>query len=251
MTTNNNETGARRFIIACLMMFGLLIASTPSQASSITISSLGTIPFNESVAGQYNLAGDLTWDGTTVKLTNVNIEALTANVSGEINYSYIGTIAAPAVVAVKLDGNWTSGSTSNTPVTISGGSIGLTAWATGGWTWNGISTMDYYGVSVASSSGGSFGPSTNGGAMDLLCGAPGPSFWWFGYLCTSYSSTFSAVGGRLSFSLAAAGDGIWLPGSAEVTVSEVPLPGAVWLLTSGLAGLAGLFGFTRRSTRPA
>ena len=270
MTTNNNEIGARRFVIVGLMMFGLLIASTPSHALSVAVgstviaddgsgdtcgSSPGIICFsNLGVPGAYNIiSGTLVKSGSTFTLTNLDIEALAASVSGGISFSDNVLFAAPAVGSVTLDGNWTSGP-SNAPAAISGGSIYFSNWATGDYMWNGGNTIGYQGVEVASASGSTFGPLTNSGSMNFPCYGEtlgsGTGICFFAPL-TVYSPTFSAVGGTLSFSLAAAGDGIWLPGSAEITVSSVPLPGAVWLLTSGLAGLAGLFGFTRRNARPA
>ncbi len=215
----------------------------------------GVIDFNltgiSGTSGTYNASGTVTetvsgtttvTNGSTMTLTNLNIEATSGTVNDTIVFQSTNfpILTLPAPGNVMLDGNWTSGA-GNAPTLVSGGDVRLSGYLFGDWQWavsqgtNSEFLIPFnYTPSILSGAGAIFGPVT--GTPLIIPAANTDPF--FGYNLDQ--ADFTSVIGKLEFNLANSGDGLWLPGSAEVSVGAVPVPAAFWLFGSGVLGLLGL-----------
>ncbi len=259
-----------------LILLAGLVISKPALALSITVGgttifdggagdanpAAGVIDFSlANVSGNtgfYDISGTVqesiagnsfVTSGAALTLTNLDISATTANVADEIVFdsSQFPVFALPANGVANVDGNWTTGS-SNAPATISGASVGLSGWNVGNWQWasmvgNGQEFVLPFSQAVADSTTGSVFATT-------VVSAPMPDLITPYYFFTATQADWTSVRGKLSFNLVNSGDGIWMPGSAEILtgdlVSTVPLPSSMVLLVSGALGLAGFA--TRRKS---
>lgn len=254
-----------------------LCFTTPSQAMLVSLGSttivdngagdtnmaIGVIDFNlmglSGTSGTYNASGTVTevtsgsttvTNGINITLTNLDIEATSGAASDTIVFQSTSgpLISLPSPGSVSLDGNWTSGA-SNAPSLISGSNIALSGYLFGDWQWGAIVgaasefPVGFSGTGgVTSDSGSVFGP-VAGGSLIIPAANTVP---FFGQ--PLYQADFTSIVGKLDFNLNNNGDGLWLPGSANVYMGEtsaVPVPAAVWLFGSGLMGLIG---FARRKT---
>ena len=205
---------------------------TSVNGTSGTYNISGTV--NETITGTTSLTS-----GATLTLTNLDIQAITGNVNDTIIFdsSTFPVFALPANGVTNIDGNWTNGA-SNTATAVTNGDVTLTGWNVGNWEWNGnVGINQEFLLPFSSSSVNSSGGSTfatagiNNPMPDLI--TP-----YFGQVLTQ--ADWTSVRGKLEFNLANSGDGLWMPGSAEIVTAEisaVPLPATVWLFASGLTGL--------------
>ena len=256
--------------VKIIVGMAVLCISVPTQAMLITLggstimdnglgdtnSATGVIDFNltgiSGTSGTYNASGTVTevssgttsvTNGVSMTLTNLDIEATSGSVNDTIVFQSTSgpLISLPSTGSVSLDGNWTSGA-SNVPSLVSGGDVALTGFLFGDWLWGvsvGTSSEFPVGFSttglITSGAGSSFGPT---GASVIIPAANTDLF--YGQILDQ--ADFSSIVGKLDFNLNNSGDGVWLPGSADIymgDVSAVPVPAAVWLFGSGLIGLIG------------
>ena len=192
----------------------------------------GTV--NETSAGTTNVTS-----GATLTLTNLDIQAVTGTVNDTIIFdsSVFAPLGLPANGTAAVDGAWTSGA-SNTPAAIAGSDVTLSGWTVGNWEWNAMVGTNqefvspFAAASALSNAGASFNdPGVTQPMPDLI--TP-----WFGQ--TLVQADWTSLRGKLEFNLANSGDGLWMPGSADLVAGDVPavpVPAAFWLFASGIAGL--------------
>ena len=254
-------------ISACAITFCI---SMPVQALTITLGSTtivdgdvndlngatGVIDFSltgiNGGSGTYDASGTLTEamtgtsasiSSTAMTLTNLDIMATSGAVSDTILFQSTAgpIISLPATGNVELDGNWTSGSATNAVASVTGGGVALSAYLFGDWEWgvNTVTNGEFFvpfgdTSTISSGSGSSFGPVVSS-SLTIPAANTDP---FLGQVLTQ--ADFTSIIGKLDFTLANSGDGLWLPGSADVQmVSSVPVPAAFWLFGSGLVGLIG------------
>jgi len=211
------------------------LASVTGSSGTYSIS--GTVI--ENTTGTTSLTS-----GAALTLTNLDIEALTGNVNDTIAFdsSTFPIFSLPATGIAYLSGNWTSGS-SNAAAPISGADLTLNAWNVGDWQWNSQSgTNAPFVVPFSTASADSTSASFN--VIGAQASLPNTITPYYGFVADQ--ADWTSVRGTLAFNLANAGDGFWLPSSADIETGDlvttvVPLPGGVWLFLSGLAGFASRF----------
>lgn len=216
---------------------------------------IGVIDFSltgiNGTSGTYNASGTVTeisngttsvTNSTSMTLTNLDIEATSGTVNDTIVFQSTNfpVLSLPSPGNIMLDGNWTSGA-SNTPTLVSGGDVRLSGYLSGDWQWGAYQGTNSeffvpfnYTSSILSGAGASFGPVT--GTPLIIPAANTDPFFGFNL----DQADFTSVIGKLEFNLANSGDGLWLPGSADVSVGAVPVPASFWLFGSGLLGLLGI-----------
>ena len=194
--------------------------------------------------GTYNISFTLTEAPNSLKLTNLDIQATSANAHDIIVFTSTIIPIGPGSLSVDVNGGWynnSSGSGYDSFTgyngTVGSGSLDVQDWLTGTFLWNGAPVampspvFPINAVSVSSSSGNPF---------SSVSSSPIPAVGstYLGHPIEAVN--FTGIYGMLDFTLANAGDGLWLPGSIDITAASVPVPAAAWLFGSGLLGLIGV-----------